>query len=291
MKLSVSMIVKNEESCLRTCLESVKEAEEIVVVDTGSKDKTLEIAKQYTDKVYSGEEYLWRDDFAFSRNQSLEKCTGDWILIIDADEYLEPGAIKKIREAISKTKKKALRVKTVARGTKTTHKSIRVFKAGEGIKWVGAIHNYLSTTDADEVDTVLTYGYSPAHKLDPNRALRILTKVVEENPECSREKYYLAREYWYRKDYTTAVKWYDEYLKVAKWLPERADGYLTAARCLWQLHRGDEARQYCMNAILINANFKEALLFMAELSWEKNAKMWKKFAEFANNEDVLFVRT
>jgi len=73
-------------------------------------------------------------------------------------------------------------------------------------------------------------------------------------------------------------------------MAERADAYLSAARCLWNLKRGEEARQYCFNAININANFKEAILFMAEISWEKNAKTWRKMAEHATNEDVLFIR-
>ena len=80
------MIVKNEESCLAKALESVKDADEIIVCDTGSTDRTIEIAKQYTDKVYT--DYVWNDNFAEARNHAAKKCTGDYILIIDADEYL-----------------------------------------------------------------------------------------------------------------------------------------------------------------------------------------------------------
>ena len=69
MKISASLIVKNEQDHLRSCLESIKGVDEIVIVDTGSKDGTISIAKEYTDKVYYGEDYLWQDDFAHSRNQ------------------------------------------------------------------------------------------------------------------------------------------------------------------------------------------------------------------------------
>jgi glycosyltransferase involved in cell wall biosynthesis len=98
MKLSVSMIIKNEEACLKKCLESVKDADEIVIVDTGSTDNTINIAKGYTEKVYSGKEYKWIDDFAHSRNQSLNLCTGDWVLIIDADEVLEENGIASLEK-------------------------------------------------------------------------------------------------------------------------------------------------------------------------------------------------
>ncbi len=84
--LSVCMIVKNEEEMLAGCLESVaKVADEIVITDTGSTDKTVEIAQSYGAKVCH---FQWIDDFSAARNHSLQHCTGDWILYIDADERL-----------------------------------------------------------------------------------------------------------------------------------------------------------------------------------------------------------
>ena len=95
MRISVAMIVRNEEEMLRTALESVKDADEIVICDTGSVDKTIEIAKEYTDKVFT--DYKWNDNFAEARNHAASKCTGDYIFIIDADERLEEGAFKTLR--------------------------------------------------------------------------------------------------------------------------------------------------------------------------------------------------
>jgi len=84
--VSVCMIVKDAQGTLYRCLESVKSiADEIIVCDTGSSDRTMEIAREYTDQVY---EIPWGDDFAAARNRSIEKATGDWVLWIDADEYL-----------------------------------------------------------------------------------------------------------------------------------------------------------------------------------------------------------
>jgi len=84
--LSLSLIVKDEEKFIKGCLESVKDvADEIIVVDTGSKDKTLEIARQYTNQIY---QIKWADDFAAARNEALKHCTGEWILYLDADERL-----------------------------------------------------------------------------------------------------------------------------------------------------------------------------------------------------------
>ena len=84
--LSVCMIVKNAQGTLYRCLDSIKPiADEIIICDTGSADHTIEIAREYTDQVHS---IPWEDDFAAARNRSIENAAGDWILWLDADEYL-----------------------------------------------------------------------------------------------------------------------------------------------------------------------------------------------------------
>lgn len=290
MKLSVSMIVKNESSCLAKCLESVKGADELIVVDTGSTDNTKEIAALYGAKIY---DFPWIDDFAAARNYSLQQCTGDFIFIIDADWTLAPGGMEKIRKA---TENAPANIKTINVNIETptgTHKYKQplLFRRCPEVFWKGAIHNYLSVKEDNPSDIVIYPGYSAAHKLDPDRTLRILLKELDKNPNLLREKYYLAREYLYRKNYPLAVEWYEKYLVNANWMPERADAHLSLARCYWQLRKGEDARRQCLQAISNNANFKEALLFMAELSWPKNAIRWREFAEHATNEDVLFERT
>ena len=93
--LSLVLIVKNEEKNLARCLESVEGLwDELVIVDTGSTDKTVEIAEQYTDKIFHFE---WVDDFAKARNFSFGKCTQPWIMWLDADDVLKPHDVKSIR--------------------------------------------------------------------------------------------------------------------------------------------------------------------------------------------------
>ncbi len=94
------MIVKNEQEFLEKCLESVKEiADEIIIIDTGSKDKTLDIAKKFNAKIFKTK---WEDDFSKARNLSLEKATGDWILVLDADETISKKDLSRIKELIAK---------------------------------------------------------------------------------------------------------------------------------------------------------------------------------------------
>ncbi len=88
MQLSIGMIVKNEEKYLRRCLTAIQPilnsiSSELIIVDTGSTDKTVEIAKEFTDKVYFFE---WINDFAAARNYGLERAKGEWFMFLDADE-------------------------------------------------------------------------------------------------------------------------------------------------------------------------------------------------------------
>ncbi|MDP3733683.1 MAG: polysaccharide deacetylase family protein [Nanoarchaeota archaeon] len=96
--LSVCMIVKNEEAYLAQCLSSVQGlADEIIIVDTGSTDRTKEIAVEFTEKIF---QFSWCDDFAAARNESLKQATGDWILILDADEVLNQDQFPLLQQAL-----------------------------------------------------------------------------------------------------------------------------------------------------------------------------------------------
>ncbi|MFM7790363.1 MAG: glycosyltransferase family 2 protein, partial [Microcystis panniformis] len=99
-KLSLCMIVKNEAENLRRCLDSVKGVvDEMIVMDTGSTDDTIAIAKSYGAIVPS---YDWRGNFSEARNKALKYVTCDWILVLDADEELNPAIVPKMRRAMEK---------------------------------------------------------------------------------------------------------------------------------------------------------------------------------------------
>jgi len=303
MKLSISMIVKNESSCIEKCLESVKEADEIIIVDTGSTDNTIELCKKYTDKVYSGEEYSWRDDFSFSRNQSLDKCTGDWVYIIDADEFLEPEGIKKIRKIIDNPEERrtAFLVKCyddVYQNIFSLH-SLRLFKRqyskGDkivNVRWHQPVHNYLSISTGEIAEIKHYIGYSKAHEKDPDREFRILKKYVTENPNCGREKFYLARAYGYKKDWKESLKIYKSYIETTKNNisngPEYAEAHLMAAGCCINLNRYKDARKFALDAIDLNANSKSAAYLMAKLTGPGNSKRWTEIGDTATDEGTLF---
>jgi glycosyltransferase involved in cell wall biosynthesis len=284
--ISAVLIVKDEEVLLSKCLDTLKGIDELVIVDTGSKDRTKEIASRYTDKIY---DFPWIDSFCKARNFANSKATGDFILTIDADEELLTP-IETIRDVIYKTKKEVLNV-TVTDGLGNEHKSPRLFKNSKDIFWRGDIHETLSKTGQEDTPIVIKYGYSPAHKNDPDRTLRILKKSLKADPKLIRERYYLAREYFYRKDWERAIKEVDIYLKQAKWLPEKNDAWLMRAKCLAGLEKWEEACDSAWQALKYNANFKEALVFIGNHMDSVNKQRWLSYSELADNRDVLFVRT
>jgi len=98
MDLSLCMIVKNEESSLPQALNSVKDVvDEMVILDTGSTDKTVEIAKEYGARVYQSD---WCNDFSAARNEALQYVQGKWVLVLDADEVLTPSIVPELQQVI-----------------------------------------------------------------------------------------------------------------------------------------------------------------------------------------------
>ncbi|MBC2736870.1 MAG: glycosyltransferase [Desulfobacteraceae bacterium] len=120
--LSLCMIVKNEEKYIPRCLESLKPVvDEMIVVDTGSTDATIDIAAVFGARLFN---FKWNDDFAAARNHSLEKATGDWILVMDADEVVASTDHKPLRTLIRKHKKDNIAFSIVTRNYTSKYNGI-----------------------------------------------------------------------------------------------------------------------------------------------------------------------
>ena len=144
--ISVIVLTKNEEERIKVCLESVKWADEIIVSDNGSNDKTLEIARKYTDKIFK----VNLEDFAAWRNSAMEKVTSEWILFIDPDErVLEPlrSEIETLitlsgYSAFAISRRNIILGKEVRYGPFWPDWVVRLLKKSDFKEWVGKIHEY-----------------------------------------------------------------------------------------------------------------------------------------------------
>ncbi|WP_052953969.1 glycosyltransferase [Clostridium sp. C8] len=200
MLLSIAMIVKNEENNLPRTLEALKALKnkidyEIIVIDTGSKDNTINIAKQYTNKVYEKE---WTGNFAQMRNYSINKCKGDWILILDADEVLENSTelIKFFKEKDTKEFNSAtLKFKNMLSNKEDDYligTLVRLFRNKKEFYYEGRVHEQPKVIQPTKLTniTLLHYGYSrESFKLMNYKYERNLKLLLEDLEEDSNNPY------------------------------------------------------------------------------------------------------
>jgi glycosyltransferase involved in cell wall biosynthesis len=274
MKLQVVLIVKDEEYCLERCLNSVKGLP-IVLCDTGSTDKTIEIANKFTDKIFH---FKWCDDFAQARNFALSKCTADWVLFMDADWVLDSSIDEVIKTIDDIHDAFSVKLKASSGGF---HYLPVLFK--RGLTYSGKVHEAISPKNKGTSNLEITY--YPNKNRQPDRNLNILL-TMEKTP---RTLFYIGKEYVDLGRYEEAIKTFDEYLKVSQWLEEKAEAYYYKALCLWRLSRGAEAREVNFEAIKINPDMKKALLLQSEMLYEPWKSKWKHIADNATNKDTIFI--
>src|SRR5215213_7247184 len=148
LTLSLAMIVKDEEEMLPRCLAAVKDAvDEMIVVDTGSSDRTVEIAESFGAKVLHHE---WTGDFSAARNVSFDAATSDWIVYLDADEVLVAEDAQRLRDLTKRTWREAFYlVETnftgdLADGEALTHNALRVFRNRDAYRFDGRLHEQIA---------------------------------------------------------------------------------------------------------------------------------------------------
>ncbi len=148
LTLSLCMIVKDEEAMLGRCLAAVRDAvDEMIVVDTGSTDRTVEIAREHGARVLHHE---WTGDFAAARNVSFDAASGDWLLYLDADEVLIEEDVDALRAMTGRTWREAFYLVEINHtgdledGTAVTHDALRVFRNRPQYRFEGRVHEQIA---------------------------------------------------------------------------------------------------------------------------------------------------
>lgn len=303
MKLECYMIVKNEEAMLGKALKSLnqKGIDRITILDTGSTDHTPDVVANVRETIAPEVQYIygvykWEDDFSKARNTAMSFADAEWLLVLDADERLEGDVSTVINEALDKNPGcDGYEIPTLAVNGNTKHMSIRLHRnKPEEIYWERPAHNALKI-DKNKIGVTnivkVKYDYSPAHEQDLDRTFRILSGYCKEHPDAVRERFYLAREYMYKKEYREALKHYSMYQKRSGFPAELADSYIKCGKCHKALGQMNQAWQCAFRALQINANLKEAYYLLGSLAGPNNSKTWKKMGTHADNAKALFAYT
>ncbi|MCX7842805.1 MAG: glycosyltransferase [Clostridia bacterium] len=214
--ISLCMIVKDEEHTLGRCLDSVSDiVDEIIIVDTGSKDNTKDIARKYTDKIY---DFEWIDDFSAARNFSFSKATMDFIMWLDADDVLlEEDRIKfKSLKKILSTEIDVVMMKyNIGSDDKgvavSTFYRERLLKRSRNFAWFDPVHEYTNFSGRI-INSDIAVTHKKIHS-SADRNLKIFEKMISEGRELNdRNLFYYARELYINKRIDDAIFYYNKFL-------------------------------------------------------------------------------
>ena len=245
--ISLCMIVKNEEAVLARSLESVKAlADELIIVDTGSTDGTMDIAKRYTDKVFH---FKWTDDFSAARNFSFSKATKDYQMWLDADDIVPEESIKKIIE-LKNNIDDAIDIVTMKYYTYFDENNLpvycltreRLLKREKNYRWEDPVHECIPI-----VGNILRSNIAIWHKkLDmarnSDRNIRIYEAMEKRGQNFTpRQLFYFALELKDHNYYEKAAAYFEKFLATEKgWKEDCISGCFNLAVCYKAIGKTEE---------------------------------------------------
>ncbi len=238
--ISLCMIVKDEEDTLGRCLESARGfVDEIVIVDTGSRDDTPAIAARYGARILH---LPWRDDFSQARNESLKQAIGEWVLVLDADEELPPETAGSLRGLTCCSEAEAWTFTIISpcssdrAGQRIKHPGLRMFKNRDAYFFEGRLHEQIrpsilrANPDAAIMHAnaeIIHNGYSMGIELRKSKTLRnisILEQALAEKPDDPFPNYNLGLSYYALGELEKSSRYYE----AARRLIDPRDGFAAA---------------------------------------------------------------
>lgn len=252
MTISLCVITKNEEKFLEQCLNSISSIiDEIIIVDTGSKDNTKDIAKKFNAKIY---DFKWQNDFSKARNFSLQKATKEWILVLDADEKISNSDLNKIRKLIQN--KQFIGYSFIQRTYSNEVKRLKwnyakndIYK--ESKQFLG--WSYRRITRLFRNDKRIKFIY-PLHETVIESIKKIKGKIKSTNIPIHHYEILRGKDFINKKS-----KYYIKLLKTKVKNFPKAKFYFELALHLENLDKFEEAENYFKKAIELNPYYKELI--------------------------------
>ena len=305
--LSVAMMVKNEEINITRCLESLEKInnlKEIIIVDTGSTDKTVEIIKTMNNPKIKLHHKEWNDNFSEMRNYTLSLVTSNWVLIIDADEEIsnaeginlffkqgcptEVGILNTINYTLKDLSDYA------------TFPSPRLFKMDKELKYEGAVHNQVKFPDNwDRMvlkSDIKHYGYlnddQELQKRKFERTSKILKKELEKDPTNHYYLYQLAQSYKMVGKHEEAFGFIQQALEISA---INVNYHGVAASLALINKKYEECLDICYDGLKVEPEFIDLWYFMAVAltmlkRYQKAINCFNVFLDLAANYDNLSLK-
>ena len=235
--LALCMIVRDEEACLERCLSSVKDCvDEIIIVDTGSVDKTKEIAKKFTDKIY---DFEWVYDFSKARNYSFDLSKCEYNMWLDADDIVPEETVKKINEWKEKGEACDTMMCSYVTSFDENFKPLfaftreRIMKNIKALRWKDPIHEVVSPYGRLLYRNDIAIYHNKKNKPYTDRNLNIYRRMIENKVKFSpRQQFYYARELYYNNLIDEAIHQFSIFLSENKgWTENNIEACLNLAKC------------------------------------------------------------
>lgn len=277
-KVCVYAISRNEEQFVDRWMDSAEEADIVVVLDTGSSDRTIEMLKMRGASVYDGKIYPWRFDEA--RNHALRQVPKDVDICVsnNIDEFFEPGWRQKLESAwdTEYTTARCLFIESLdTNGSVQKQYPVEKIHRRHGFRWVHPVHEFLEYTGEDEEKSIWINGIALHHyqtfENQPYPYLTLLELSVKENPADDRSMFWLGREYVRYGKYDLGIETLKKYLALpsAKWNEERSASMRFIARCYKEKQDMQEAKSWLFRALAECPTIREPYLELAKIGYEE----------------------
>lgn len=298
LPISICLIAKNEETYLEECLKRLSPLQgEIIVADTGSTDRTPEIASAFTQHFYS---FCWSNDFSAARNFAVSKASHDWILSVDCDEFAESLDSPSFeawfyKNCISRNdwllgRFSLKNICSADNADDYTHESVTRFFNRRYYRFDGAVHEQLVSLTSKErfaLDMPLSFlhmGYADG-KVRRQKALRnlelLFTQLQQTTPSCYLY-YQLGQCYFSIQDYENAIIWYEKALSLANFpFPGFVQTLMEAyGYCLLEAKRYDAALALLSEDFYAHFCSRADYVFLAGLIYMNNGFFTRAKEEF-----------
>lgn len=291
-KISLCMIVKDEEEVLHQCLNSVKDlVDEIIIVDTGSTDSTKQIASEFTNKVY---DFEWIDDFSAARNFAFSQATMDYIFWLDADDLLleaDQEKFKKLKAELTYDVDTVSMIYHIAfdeyDNPTFSYRRNRLVKREKNFKWKGVVHEYLEF-GGHVISSDVAIRHRKKDKKKTNRQsdrnLKIYESKLARGEEFTpRDLYYYSNELKDHGQYEKAIQHYHQFLDQNKgWIEDKIRACINLAACYRSIGDPEKEIEALVKSIIYDVPRPEVSCRIGDLYKERKlydkAILWYQLA-------------